>query len=51
MACPTYQDFKLPTLKLINDNCEHKSRDVVEQVVDMLGLSYEDKQERLLNQT
>ena len=51
MAVPTYQDFMLPTLKLIDDNCEHKSRDIVEKVADMLGLSYEDKQEKLPSQT
>ena len=39
MTVPSYQDFMLPTLKLIADNCEHKSRDIVEQAADMLGLS------------
>lgn len=51
MAVPTYQDFMLPTLKHIDDNCEHKSRDIVEKVAGMLGLSYEDKQEKLPGQT
>lgn len=31
MTVSSYQDFMLPTLKLIADNCEHKSRDIVEQ--------------------
>ncbi len=51
MTVPSYQDFMLPTLKLIADNCEHKSRDIVEQAADMLGLSEEDKQEKLPSQT
>ena len=51
MTVPSYQDFMLPTLKLIADNCEHKSRDIVEQAADMLGLSEDDKQEKLPSQT
>lgn len=51
MTVPSYQDFMLPTLKLIADNCEHKSRDIVEQAADMLGLTEEDKQEKLPSQT
>lgn len=51
MTVPSYQDFMLPTLKLIADNCEHKSRDIVEQTADMLGLTEEDKQEKLPSQT
>lgn len=51
MTVPSYQDFMLPTLKLIADNCEHKSRDIVEQAADMLGLSEEDKKEQLPSQT
>lgn len=51
MTVPNYQDFMLPTLKLIADNCEHKSRDIVEQSANMLGLSEEDKQEKLPSQT
>ena len=51
MTVPSYQDFMLPTLKLIADNCEHKSRDIVEQAADMLGLTDEDKQEKLPSQT
>ena len=51
MAVPSYQDFMLPTLKLIADNCEHKSRDIVEQAADMLGLSDDDKKEQLPSQT
>lgn len=51
MAVPSYQDFMLPTLKLIADNNEHKSRDIVEKVADMLGLTEEDKQEKLPSQT
>lgn len=51
MAVPSYQDFMLPTLKLIADNCEHKSRDIVERVADVLNLTDEDKQEKLPSQT
>ena len=51
MAVPSYQDFMLPTLKLIADNCEHKSRDVVERAADVLNLTDEDKQEKLPSQT
>jgi restriction system protein len=51
MTVPSYQDFMLPTLKLIADNCEHKSRDIVEQAANMLGLTEEDKQEKLPSQT
>ena len=51
MTVPSYQDFMLPTLKLIADNCEHKSRNIVEQAADMLGLSEEDRQEKLPSQT
>ena len=51
MTVPSYQDFMLPTLKLIADNCEHKSRDIVERAADMLGLSEEDRQEKLPSQT
>ncbi|MCM1265557.1 MAG: restriction endonuclease [Candidatus Gastranaerophilales bacterium] len=51
MTVPNYQDFMLPTLKLIADNCEHKSRDIIEQAANMLGLSEEDKQEKLPSQT
>ena len=43
MAVPSYQDFMLPTLKLIADNCEHKSRDIVEKAAEALNLSKEDK--------
>ena len=51
MAVPSYQDFMLPTLKLIADNCEHKSRDIVERAADVLNLTDEDKQEKLPSQT
>ena len=51
MTVPSYQDFMLPTLKLIADNCEHKSRDIVEEAADMLGLTEEDRQEKLPSQT
>ena len=51
MAVPSYQDFMLPTLKLIADNCEHKSRDIVEKAAEALNLSEEDKQEKLPSQT
>lgn len=51
MTVPSYQDFMLPTLKLIANNCEHKSRDIVEQAADMLSLSEEDRQEKLPSQT
>lgn len=51
MTVPSYQDFMLPTLKLIADNCEHKSRDIVERVADVLNLTDEDKQEKLPSQT
>ena len=51
MAVPSYQDFMLPTLKLIADNCEYKSRDIVEKAADMLGLSDDDKKEQLPSQT
>jgi len=51
MAVPSYQDFMLPTLKLIADNCEHKSRDIVEKAADILGLSDDDKKEQLPSQT
>lgn len=50
MPVPNYQDFMLPTLKLIADNREHKSRDIVEQAADVLGLSEDDKKEQLLSQ-
>ena len=51
MAVPSFQDFMLPTLKLIADNCEHKSRDIVERAADVLNLTDEDKQEKLPSQT
>lgn len=51
MAVPSYQDFMLPTLKLIADNCEYKSRDIVERAADVLNLTDEDKQEKLPSQT
>lgn len=51
MAVPSYQDFMLPTLKLIADNCEHKSRDIVEKAADVLNLTDEDRQEKLPSQT
>ena len=51
MAVPSYQDFMLPTLKLIADSCEHKSRDIVERAADVLNLTDEDKQEKLPSQT
>ena len=51
MTVPSYQDFMLPTLKLIADNCEHKSRDIIEKAADMLGLTEEDRQEKLPSQT
>lgn len=51
MVVPSYQDFMLPTLKLIADNCEHKSRDIVERAADVLNLTDEDKQEKLPSQT
>lgn len=51
MAVPSYQDFMLPTLKLIADNCEHKSKDIVERAADVLNLTDEDKQKKLPSQT
>lgn len=51
MTVPSYQDFMLPTLQLIADNREHKSRDIVEQSADMLGLSEDDKREKFPSKT
>lgn len=51
MTVPSFQDFMLPILKLIADNCEHKSRDIVEKAAEVLNLSEEDKQEKLPSQT
>ena len=51
MPIPNYQGFMLPILKLISDSNEHKSRDIVEAAANMLGLTEEDKQEKLPSQT
>lgn len=51
MPVPGFQDFMLPTLKIIEDNKEHKSRDVIEKVAAILGLTEEDKQEKLPSQS
>lgn len=44
---PNYQTFLLPTLKILADGKEHKSRDLIEQLVEAFRFTEEDRKERL----
>lgn len=51
MTIPNFQAFILPILQLIKDKQEHKTRDIIEQAADILGLTEEDKQKLLPSKT
>ena len=43
----TYEDLMLPVMRVISDGKQYKNKDIQQKVADELGLTEEDKRERL----